>query len=78
MSDEIRSKIGEAILNRFEITYQVHGVNYDPDTCWEAADDIIAVLVSELTDQKATISKSNILGPKTFTLDKHKTSSLGG
>jgi hypothetical protein len=72
LSDDLRGRIGFAISERFNITYEKHGIDYDPDTCWEAADDVIAILVHQLTSQMVTSVPSTVIGSKVFKLDKQK------
>lgn len=64
---DLRTEIGLAILKAFERTYSKYNVNYDPDTCYEAADEVIALLMSNLTGETyvAIFSKTTI-GPARF------------
>jgi hypothetical protein len=48
----MRDKIAKAIIKRFEETYKNHGVSYDPDTCYEAADEVIFILMKELLGEE--------------------------
>lgn len=47
----LRKEIGLAIVKAFNRTHEKHNINFDPDTCYEAADEVIAVLMSRLTGQ---------------------------
>lgn len=53
VSDErdMRAVIAGAIVGAFERTYRAHGSSYDPDTCYEAADDVIAELMTVFSGQ---------------------------
>lgn len=69
MSD-LRDKIGKAMLRRFEHAYQTYSENYNPDTVWDAADEVVAELVSELTGQTATVKRHpRIIGSMGIELD---------
>jgi hypothetical protein len=52
---DLRKVIGTAIVSRFQESYEKHGTSYDPDTCWEAADDVAAALVEALTGQECNV-----------------------
>jgi hypothetical protein len=47
----IRGEVARAILAAFEETYDKHGIDYDPDTCYAAADRVVAVIASHLLGQ---------------------------
>lgn len=66
-SYEIRKKLGLAILKAFQRTYDKHGIDYDPDTCYEAADEVIALVLRELTGRpfEAKFDK-HVIGPAVF------------
>lgn len=64
-----RDKIGRAIVKAFEDDYLQHGTSYDPDTCYRAADEVIAVLLSELTGEPMVARfHPLIIGPAEFVL----------
>lgn len=43
--DELRNSLGKVIVNAFDRTYKKHKIDYDPDTCYEAADDILGIIL---------------------------------
>lgn len=45
---ELRDSLGKVIVNRFHQTYEDHKVDYDPDTCYEAADDILVIILAAI------------------------------
>lgn len=48
-----RSEIAAAIVGAFERTYREDGINYDPDTCYEAADAVLAVVALRAAELRA-------------------------
>lgn len=63
---ELRTEIGRAIVKAFNRTYDKHGCDFDPDTCYEAADEVIAMLASNLLDQPVEIERPVNIGPASF------------
>jgi hypothetical protein len=65
--ESLRQKIGREILQAFEQAYwqsryksdnpEEH-LNYDPDVCWQAADRVVAALVTSLSGQRCRVKKS--------------------
>lgn len=53
----LRDKIGRAMLRRFEHAYATYDEDYNPDTVWDAVDEVIATVVEELTGQTATVTR---------------------
>ncbi len=67
MASEIRQTIAKAILKAFERTYKNEGCSYDPDTCYEAADEVIAAGLRILTDEPYVAKHPNgIIGAAVF------------
>lgn len=69
--DDIRTQIGKAILKAFEEDYQRfgHDANYDPDTCYRAADHVIALMASKLFDvDVVAMHNPKIIGPARFAM----------
>ena len=63
----LRERLGLAIFKAFEADYQAHGTNFDPDTCYRAADEVIALLVGELVNDTVTAKfHPSIIGPAEF------------
>lgn len=65
--DDLRTKLGKAIMEAFSDAYYQHGENFNPDTCYAAADHVVALLVTELLDV-AVVAKHHpsIIGPARF------------
>lgn len=57
-TDTLREVVGKAMLARFEESYRKHNVSYDPDTVWEAADDVVAALAGALLDQRVSVLRT--------------------
>ena len=53
----LKTVIGQAMLRRFEEAYQRYGESFNPDVVWDAADEVVAALVEELTGQTATVKR---------------------
>jgi hypothetical protein len=63
----LRLDIAEAIVRAFERTYDEHHISYDPDTCYEAADEVIAVLTTKFTGQETeAVFPRPLIGPARF------------
>jgi hypothetical protein len=45
---QLRLELGRVIVRRFKKTYEEHGISYDPDTCYEAAQDVMEHLAEKL------------------------------
>jgi hypothetical protein len=60
----MREIIAKAIIAAFEEQYRTNGTDYDPDTCWAAADHVQAALVATILDTEV-IAKHHptIIGP---------------
>lgn len=70
---EIRTKIAKAIMRAFDRTEKAHGITYDPDTCYEAADEVAAVIAEELLGVEVSASfHPSVIGPARFTLGIEK------
>lgn len=54
----LKEAIGRAMMRRFEYAYTEFDENYNPDTAWDAVDEVIAVLVEELTGQTASVKRN--------------------
>lgn len=66
MTDNLRTQIGKAIIKAYDEDPNVAG-DYDPDLCYRAADEVIAVLMSRLTGQHfRAVFHPNIVGPARF------------
>ena len=66
----LRDEVAQTILARFKETYEKHGVDYDPDTCHEAADDVCALLASRMLGRKVIpIRIPNVIGTVGFQID---------
>jgi hypothetical protein len=69
----LREVIARAVVRAFERTYREHGCSYDPDTCYEAADEVIGALVEHLTGQTVDIKRSrSLIAPALFDLGNPK------
>jgi hypothetical protein len=65
--ESLRRKIQIAIAKAFEEAYLKHGESYNPDTTGDAADKVIAVLLSEITGDDYDVKQlSNIIGHVVF------------
>lgn len=66
----MRNEIGKAIASIFEDRYKQYGPesdNYNPDTCYAAADAVVALLLSKVTgDGYEPIWDGQIIGPAKF------------
>lgn len=63
----LRQAVGRAIIDRFEQSYREFGVSYDPDTAWEAADDVMAVLAAALLEQPVEVMRhAKVIGSYGF------------
>lgn len=65
--DTLRTDIFKAIAAAFEAHSQ--DTDYDPDTCSEAADRVIALLASKLLGVKVTLAPQRIIGNGTLIID---------
>lgn len=68
----LRRRIAQAIIRAFDRHYQEGKAapmapatvgNYDPDTCYEAADEVIAELVGEMTGEDFVAVRGPVIGP---------------
>ena len=70
--DRLRERIRHAIIDAFEYQYLLDKTDYDPDTCGTAADQVIAVLASEILGIKVTLAPQVVIGTATLVLDVTK------
>lgn len=70
--DRLRTDIRLAIVRAFERTFKDHGCDYDPDTCGEAADEVIALLVSRLLGVQVERLPSKVVGNGTLVIDPNR------
>jgi len=65
----LRTEIGKAIVKAFnEDTH--HVMDFDPDTCYRAADEVVALLMSRLTGQRfEAVFHPRVIGPAKFESD---------
>lgn len=69
----LRDDIAKAIIKGFEEDVrpgEAESMAFDPDTCWRAADEVVAMLMSKLTGQlfEAEFSK-HVIGAARFVTD---------
>ena len=63
----LRELVGKTMLARFEESYRKHDASYDPDTVWEAADDVLAALAGALLNQHVSVLRTpGIIGTLGF------------
>lgn len=67
--DKLRTRIRMAIVSVFEEQFQKNKVDYDPDTCGRAADNVIALLVSDLLGVEVTLVPEVVIGNGTLEID---------
>jgi len=54
----MRTLIAKAILKAFEEDFNLYKQDYNPDTCYRAADYVLKTIVHELTGQVCTLTDS--------------------
>lgn len=64
--DTLRTRIVRAIGEAFEETHRLHGCDYDPDTVDNAADRVIAMLVSGLLGVHVEVLPQAVIGNGTL------------
>lgn len=67
--DALRRDILGAIARPFDRAYKRYGTDYDPDTCGEAADEVIALLVSKLLGVRVTLAPQEVVGNGTLVVE---------
>jgi hypothetical protein len=67
--DALRRDILAASARPFDRAYKLHGADYDPDTCGEAADEVIALLVSKLLGVRVTLAPQAVVGNGTLVVE---------
>ena len=70
--DTLRERLFKAIQAPFEEHFQKDKTDYDPDTCGEAADRVIALLVGDLLGVEVTVLPQRIIGNGTLGVDVDK------
>jgi len=70
--DSLREEVRLSIASAFADQYAKNGTDYDPDTCGDAADRVVALFVGKLLGFEVRVEPGSVIGLGTLVVDTSK------